>query len=169
MSLPWTSSVPCGQKGQAVSWGKALAEYRDRWSGPSALPCEATPGVLCPLLDSSAQDRQGTTGMGPVRIYKDDNGTGVHLLKGESEEAGPASWFFFSGAQRQEKGQRAQTGTLEYPFEQDKNFLLWVLPSTVTGYPRSFRVTSLELFKICLVMVLCHLLWVKLLYQQRGN
>lgn len=46
--------------------------------------------------------------MGPVRIYKDDNGTGVCLFKGESEEAGPDSFSVVPSDRKRVKGHKLE-------------------------------------------------------------
>lgn len=40
-------------------------------------PNEATSGVLCSILVSTVQDRQGANGEGPAKEHKDELGTGA--------------------------------------------------------------------------------------------
>ncbi|KAJ7415719.1 rna-directed dna polymerase from mobile element jockey-like [Willisornis vidua] len=46
---------------------------------PLLSPSEAASGLLCPNLGSSEQERHGAPGMGPVKGYKDAEGTGASL------------------------------------------------------------------------------------------
>lgn len=51
-------------------------------SPPLLHPGEATSAVLCPVLDSSVQEGQGTSRESPPEGDKDDRGL-EHLLHGE--------------------------------------------------------------------------------------
>ncbi|KAJ7412270.1 hypothetical protein BTVI_46989 [Pitangus sulphuratus] len=65
-----------------LEWiGKSMASRSREVILPPLLgPSESTSGVLCPVLDASVQERQGTTGEGPVEGHKDDEGSGASLL-----------------------------------------------------------------------------------------
>lgn len=45
--------------------------------------------MLCPILDSSVQERCGAPGTGPVEGYDGDYGTATSLLGGKADRAGP--------------------------------------------------------------------------------
>ena len=49
---------------------------------------ETPPGVLCPTLDLSAQERQGPAGAGPEEGHKSDPRDGAPLLWGKAERVG---------------------------------------------------------------------------------
>ena len=48
----------------------------------------------------------------------------------------------FSGAQKEKKGQRAQTGTQQVPFEHEKKSLIWGLQSTGKSCPERLCISS---------------------------
>ena len=80
--------------------------------------------------------------------------------------SGGWSQTLFSGAQRPDKGQRAQTEAQEVPYEHDEE----LLPSEGDGAleqvaREAVESPSLEIFKTHLDKVLCSLLWVTLLRQ----
>lgn len=101
-------------KRPAVSWGKALTEDRGRWSCPSALVRQHLEYLSTFGLLSSRQTRNYSRGpSGELwRWWWDRSISLMRRVWG--------SWA--SGNQWQEKGQREQTGTLEYPSDHDKNF-----------------------------------------------
>ena len=108
---------------------------------PPLCPSKAPSGVLCPVLGSPLQERWGANGKSPAEGYEDGEGTAASLLWGKAEGAwlvqpeeeeaarGPniclqtsQGWVsgewgqaLFSSAQRQDKGQWAQTEAQEVP------------------------------------------------------
>ena len=47
---------------------------------PVLYPGETPPGVLCPALEPSAQDRHGPVAAGPEEVHKNDQRAGTPLL-----------------------------------------------------------------------------------------
>jgi len=71
-----------------LEYTKKSVASRSRQVLLSLCPSEASSGVLCPVLGSPVQERQGTAGHSPAEGYKDGEGTGASLLQGKVEGAG---------------------------------------------------------------------------------
>ncbi|GAB0203499.1 mitochondrial enolase superfamily member 1 [Grus japonensis] len=74
---------PCGQEGQrylGVHSEERGQQVKGGYPPPLLCPSEATSGILCPVLGSPVQERQGTTGESPAKGYRDDEGTGASLI-----------------------------------------------------------------------------------------
>ncbi|PKU43654.1 hypothetical protein llap_6043 [Limosa lapponica baueri] len=145
---------PCGQEGQR-SPGVHQEECGQQVEGghPPPILCagEAASGVLCPVLGFPVQEGQGTAGESPVEGYRDDERTQTSVLGGKTERLGLFSlekirlgghltnaykiskgqvsrgWgqTLISGAQKQDKRQRVQTGTQEIPSEHKEKLLFF--------------------------------------------
>ena len=91
LSMSQWTMCPCGQEGQwypGVHSEEPGQQVKGGYPPHLLCPGEATPGVLCPVLGSPFQERQGTTGESSAKGYKDDEGTGASLLWGKVERAG---------------------------------------------------------------------------------
>ena len=65
--------------GQQVKGGDSVTLLR---SG------KTPPGVLCPALESSAQERHRSVGTGQEKGHKNDQGAGTAMLRGKAERVG---------------------------------------------------------------------------------
>jgi len=73
---PGLNQEECGQQGKGGD------------SSPLLCSGETSPGVLCPALEPSAQERHGPVGEVPEDINKDDPRAGAPLLCGKAERVG---------------------------------------------------------------------------------
>ena len=90
-SWTWTSSVPSQSRKPTVSWAASKEVWpagQGRWSCPSALRCESSPGVLHLDLESSVQERHGSIGACPEEGHRNDARGGTPPLQGQAERAG---------------------------------------------------------------------------------
>lgn len=81
----------CGQEGKwhcGLHYEQCGQQVEGGYSPPLLCPGEAASGVLCPVLRSPIQQRQGTTGKGPAEGYKDVWETGTSLSLRQAEGAG---------------------------------------------------------------------------------
>ena len=73
----------CSPEGQPYSGLHQEKHGQKVEGGDSApLPCsgETPPGVLCPALEPSAQERHGAVGVDPEEVHKNDQRDGIPLL-----------------------------------------------------------------------------------------
>jgi len=88
------SKQPSRRCSERMSWDPGMHQEERGQQGeggsPSPLHCpsEASSGVLRPVLGSPVRERWGAAGESPAEGYKDGEGTGASLLRGEAEGAG---------------------------------------------------------------------------------
>jgi len=81
----------CSPEGQPYPWLHQKQHGQQVKGGDSApLLCssETPPGVLCPALEPSAQERHGPVGADLEEGHKNDQRDGTALLKGKAERVG---------------------------------------------------------------------------------
>jgi len=81
-------SQPEGQPYPGLHQKKHGQQVEGDDSAPVLCSGESPPGVLCPALESSAQERHGAVGAGPEDGHKNDLRDGTPLLGGEAERVG---------------------------------------------------------------------------------
>ncbi|RMC04952.1 hypothetical protein DUI87_18130 [Hirundo rustica rustica] len=85
--LSMSQQCPCGLAGQwypEVHWEDHCQQIKGGDPAPPLSPGEVTSGVLCPVLGSSVQGRNGAPGVGPTEENKDDWGMGESFLGGKA-------------------------------------------------------------------------------------
>ena len=85
--------APTTQKDNCTlgSTKRSMASRSGRWSCPSALHCEASPGALHPDVESSVQERHRPVGTHPEEGHKNDPRDGTPLLQDRQRELGLCS------------------------------------------------------------------------------
>ena len=71
--LPVTISAPCRQAVPSQA-------FQTIHLAPLLHSGETPPGVLCPALESSAQEKHRPVGVGPEEVHKNDQRGGAPLL-----------------------------------------------------------------------------------------
>ncbi|PKU43397.1 hypothetical protein llap_6303 [Limosa lapponica baueri] len=106
--------------------------------------------------------------LGLFSLEKTERGPhqGLWISKGQVQ----SGWgqVLFGGAQRQDKGQQAQTGTWEIPSQHEEKLPLRVTEPWNRLPREGVESPSLEVFKSRLDVLLSSLLWVDLLWQGVG-
>jgi len=70
---------------------RSMASRSGRWSCPSALCCETSPGALCPDVESSVQERHRRVGARPEEGHRNYSRDGTPLLQDRLRELGLCS------------------------------------------------------------------------------
>ena len=93
-SWTWATSVRSQPRKPTISWATSKEAWpAGRGRGFYLCSGETSPGVLCPALEPSAQERHGPVGLGPGEDHKKDPRAGTPFLWGKAERV----WAFQPG------------------------------------------------------------------------